>query len=238
MVAEPEGNNGMALVLSPLEGAYRRLRAVPLLGRRRRGRLIVANQSNSARAESFRLLALKLQAQFPDEANRALLVMSARPDDGRSVVAANLAVALAAVAGSVIAVDASRDGRSELAQLLTDEGRAASAVDVPAAGRKPIRPTSFPGVWLTSAPWPPDDGSGLRAGAADVVDQVRSEAEWTIIDCPPCLTSSDAFFWARQIPNVVYVIRGKSHDLTPHREILAQLDDLSARVLGVVLNEG
>jgi Mrp family chromosome partitioning ATPase len=238
MGAEPEGNNGMAQVLSPLEGAYRRLRAVPLLGKRRRGGLVVANQSNSARAESFRLLALKLHAQFPDEEHRALLVMSARPDDGRPVVSANLAVALAAVAGSAIVVDASRDGRNELTRLLTDEGQHAGAVGAPTADRTPIRPTSFPGVWLTAAPWPPNDDPGLRPGAVDVVDQVRSEAAWTIIDCPPCRTSSDAFFWARQIPNVVYVIRGKGHDLTPHREILAQLDDLSARVLGVVLNEG
>jgi Mrp family chromosome partitioning ATPase len=195
--------------------------------------------------EAFRLLALNVHDLLPPEGRRAIVVMSVLPGDGRSTVAANLAIALAQFAGEVLLVDGANDGSSGLSGLLPDVSVPRSTAHLPEAIREQALATSHPGVWLMPLSGPPlpngSDSTSLPASSAGGHVRVLEEAgRWsmlTVIDSPACLTSSEGFFLARWAGNVLFVVRGPVTDLKVHQQAIDQLQRFSVRVLGTVFNE-
>ncbi|TME44663.1 MAG: CpsD/CapB family tyrosine-protein kinase [Chloroflexi bacterium] len=168
--------------------------------------------------ESFRLLALNLQRLVGPEAQRSIVVMSPFPSDGRSLVSASLASALADLIPPVLLVDADPAG---------------SGVEL---NRQPVRPDGSLSVLV-----PARNG---RRPIATFLDEVRravaeaaEEGATVVIDTPACTTSSIAFFMAPLATGVLYVARKRPHENGIHHDIRGQLDLLGARVLGVVFNE-
>ena len=64
-------------------------------GAKSRGKLVTLAAPFSSAAEVYRMIRLHLEAGTDDGPIRTLIVSSARPGEGKSITAANLAVALA-----------------------------------------------------------------------------------------------------------------------------------------------
>jgi Mrp family chromosome partitioning ATPase len=170
--------------------------------------------------ETFRLLALNVDRLLAELAPRSILVLSARSDDGRSLVATSLAAALAEICPRVLLVKAdpigSEDGLDPKLSHSTEKG------------------------WLRVA-----DCS--RPGAASQIDFVASvtavieeglrQGATVVVDAPACTTSTVAFHLAQSIGGVLYLARQRAENPDIHHDIRAQLDMLGANILGVVFNE-
>ncbi len=176
--------------------------------------------------ESFRLLALNVRRLLGEGTAWSVVVLSARPKEGRSTTAATLARALSRLAPPVVLIDADPDG-SGLSDIVPDwhEGEEAWGGKPRLQFVNPWFPTGTPETYLDR----------VQDAIQDAVDAGAK----VVIDAPACATSSAGFYLATTANGVLYVTRpNATKDGSMHGEVRAQLDLLRARVLGVVVNEG
>jgi polysaccharide biosynthesis transport protein len=185
----------------------------------------VALHGSPAFNEGFRLLALNVQLLLADNVRRSIVVLSARPREGRSTTAAALAKALSRLAPPVVLIDADPDGSgpSDIVPSWKQESGDGSRPRLQFVN--PWFPTSTPETYLDRV--------------QDAVQDALDAGATVIIDAPACVTSSAAFYLATSATGVLYVTRpNATQDGSVHGDVRAQLDLLGARVLGVVVNEG
>jgi capsular exopolysaccharide synthesis family protein len=190
-------------------------------------------------AEAFRQIRAHLMFSGPLESQRTLLVTSPRPEDGKTAVAINLAVAFAQGNQRVLLVDcnfrrpdirtAFKNAHSDgLSNVLADRGPFAEVVCH----------TEVPNLdVLTSGPMPPNPAELLGSALMrELIASARKSYDRIILDGPPCLLISDALVLAMQADAVVLVARAGSSSKGALRRAREQLGKINARVIGAVLN--
>ena len=177
------------------------------------------------------------------DAPRTILVTSPGPGDGKTTVAANLAVALARRGRRcvVLSCDLRRPKIHRLFGVPNDAGFA-EALE-PGTPTPILRPYVVPAtnilrVWVVpSGPPPPDPGELMSSPAMRLaVEEARRVADVVVIDTAPLLTTSDAANIVAMVDAVVIVARaGRTTS-----EVAQRTTDLIARlggtITGVVLN--
>jgi len=189
--------------------------------------------------ESLRALRTNLQFMDVDNPPRRIVVTSALPGEGKSTVAANLAITLAANGEHVALVDGDlrRPTVTETMGLVPGAG----LTDV-LAGRAELievlqRAQGHPGLIVLGAGTTPPNPSELLGSARmrGVLDELAKHAI-VIIDAPPLLPVTDGAILTHQADGAILVVTvGKStYDLVD--KATAALDKVRGRVLGMVLN--
>jgi Mrp family chromosome partitioning ATPase len=168
--------------------------------------------------ESFRLLALSID-KFVAGKQKTILVMSERRGEGRTVVAANLALAMAAERRRVVVVDAHR-GAAGVAKLL----------ELPNAGPGIQGVPDAPYVAVATL-----DSAG--SNALPLLEAVRAVSDVTVIDAPPNVGHADAFLLAANVDGIVLVVRRREQDLAAQRRTHDLLARLGTPIVAVVFND-
>jgi capsular exopolysaccharide synthesis family protein len=208
---------------------------------------ISASEPRSPVAEAFRSLRTSLQFTGRNGSIRSILLTSPSPGEGKSLVAANLAVVLAQSHNQVILVDAdlrrptihgifalhNRRGVSNLFYQLGErrDGKAGLASS--------LQNTAVPGLKvLTSGRLPPNPAELLASEAmGELLDLVRQNADYLVIDSPPLLAVTDAAVLAPRVDGVLLVIKPGATKLAAAKDAADQLRQVCANLLGVVLND-
>lgn len=197
----------------------------------------VANAPDSRAAEAFRLVMAAVESQLhrpgssrqgPRE--RMVLVTSAAPQDGRSTLVANMAIAAARSGRRVLVLDADFLNHG-VTQILLPGGQPRAGITEVVIGAASldaaVEPTQVvPGIELYvlargSELMPAQDVFGSRE-AADLLDAVREQYDLIVVDSPPLLSVGYATTLARLSDGVVVVV--------PHRSQVAQLEELNRRL--------
>lgn len=190
--------------------------------------------------ESFRnlrssLLYLDKQVPYP----RRLLITSSVPNDGKSLVAANLAVSLALSGSRVLLVDADlRKGhmherfglQSEkgLGQMLTQRLNWHTLVLDTQVEKLKLLPRGTPEKNATEYFFSSD--------METFVNQASAEFDFVIVDTPPVMAADDAASLAPRMDGVLFVVRAEATSARIARAAINLLVQRKARVLGLVLN--
>ncbi|MCO5171477.1 MAG: polysaccharide biosynthesis tyrosine autokinase, partial [Planctomycetes bacterium] len=177
------------------------------------------------------------------ERTRKLVVTSALPGDGKTMVALNLAIALAQLGKRVLLVDADMrrprlsgllgvDGVSPgLSTLLAGEEELAR-VDV---APRPVLECETLAV-LPSGPVPPNPAdllNGERMSA--LLEACEQRFDWVILDAPPAALA-DPTILATHVKSVLFVVRSFRTPRELARRACQGIGAVGARVVGVVLN--
>src|SRR5207248_5843576 len=72
---------------------------------------------------------------------------------------------------------------------------------------------------------------------ADVMSQLAENADFVLIDSPPCLLYADAVVLSPLTDGVLYVVRSGPQDKAAQKRVHKQLQQAKARILGVVFND-
>jgi capsular exopolysaccharide synthesis family protein len=228
----------------PFLGAIARFR-IPQEERGRGGELLVQVQPHSPEAEVFRAIRTSIMAARSELPSKALLLTSATPGEGKTMVAANLAVALAQAGRKVLLVDADmrkpRLGKifpidSEgpglegpgLVQLLRQEASLDEAVRPTEVERLSLLPCS------TTPTYPSEllESEQLTAFIASA----KERYDFVLFDSPPLMAVTDAAVLASRVDGVVLVVKSDAIPREQLRQALAMLADVKATVVGGVLN--
>jgi len=199
----------------------------------------VRDAPRSMVAEAFRHIRTNLQFSSPADRQRTLVVTSPRPNDGKTTVACNLAVAVAQAGRRVLLVDANFRRPSVhrhfkglnpkgLSNILIGDGSLGSYVLVSETpglsviGSGPPAPN--PGELLGSELW-----RGFIQDAMSSYDQI-------IIDTAPVLLATDASVLATGVDGVILVVRANESSRGVARRACNLVTDVGGHLFGVVLN--
>ncbi|MBO0980969.1 polysaccharide biosynthesis tyrosine autokinase [Microbacterium sp. SD291] len=187
--------------------------------------------------EALRVLRTNLQFMDVDQPPRIIVVTSALPGEGKSTVAANLALTLAAAGAPVVLVDGDLR-RPTVAKTMGLPG-GAGVTDV-LAGRADIQDVAQRGpsnlVVLTAGTIPPNPSEILGSERMRQLLADLAVHATVIVDAPPLLAVTDGAVLTHQADGALLVVSaGKTtYDLVERS--LASLEKVRGRVLGVVLN--
>jgi hypothetical protein len=223
----------MSIAIPSAPGTERRRKRLGFFGPASAEQPLISSDASSPFAESFRLLALNIQTLLSFDARKALVVMSGYAKDGRSVVAANLALALAEQ-HDVLLIDERRRafaGGGSLTEIFRS-GAVPKDTMIPGDLQRSIVSTTHPRISIMPRIV---DAAGDDVEAA--IGRASDAGVYTIIDTPPALTASDAFAEAQMAGNALYVVRGATTDLEAHRRVREQLERLNVNILGILVNE-
>jgi capsular exopolysaccharide synthesis family protein len=201
-------------------------------------RLVTVSNSDSPAAEAFRLLSVRLRHLRRDRNLKKVLITSTIPQEGKSMVSANLACALASSTRRktlLLEGDVRRPSLSKVFGL----GHHAGLCEWLEGGRSlasSIYRLEPGGIWLFPAGNVPANPLELLESTKlpALIEELAASFDWVIIDSPPVLPLADTSIWTRQADGILIVTR---QGTTQKRHLQRGLEALeSKKVIGAVLN--
>ncbi|EMQ99561.1 polysaccharide biosynthesis tyrosine autokinase [Paeniglutamicibacter gangotriensis] len=191
-------------------------------------------------AEALRELRTNLTYVDVDKPARVILVTSSVPGEGKSSVAANLAIAIASTGRPTILIDADlrRPVVTDIFGLpggagLTDVLSQQATLDDVLQPYGPIPTLSI----LAGGRIPPNPSELLGSQAMlSLLDDLSRDA-LVLIDAPPLLPVTDAAVLANFVDGVLVAVKADSTSTDEVAKSLGNLDKVGANVLGFVLNQ-
>ena len=225
---------------------------VPVIGtlpiddvlRKSEGRLIATTSANAKNphlrlAEAHRELRTNIQFLNIDNPPKLIVMTSPVPQDGKSTVSANLALAIAESGKRVILVDADLrrptvadtfglTGTAGLTDVIVGKVKIVEALQ-----RSPLNSQLFV---LPAGTLPPNPSELLGSQVLyDLLHQLAEHAT-VILDAPPLLPVTDsAILAARNDGAVIVISAGKTH-IEELEKALANIKKVNGKVLGVIIN--
>lgn len=200
-------------------------------------------------AEAFRVVQANSRFFDPGHDVRSIIVTSAGPEEGKSTLAWNLAVAAATGGQRVLLIEADlrrpslarRHGLEDnggLVELLSEDREiedVAQHVSVDAAGNG-HQPTAD--LQVVTAGRNPANPSGLIASdrMRGVIARAEADYDLVVLDTPPVAVISDAIPLLREVGGVIVVSYLGRSTREGMDALLTQLRHLDVRVLGLVVN--
>jgi capsular exopolysaccharide synthesis family protein len=204
-------------------------------------------------AEAYRALRANLQYLAVQRPLQTILITSASPEQGKTSVTANLAVAIARSGASTIAIEGDLR-RPRLAETFGVDGRGAGltgllvgsrdmkdamvGIPVPAVGADRSKTQAGQLAVLTSGHLPPNPSELLSSAQMEaLLGRLRSMYEYVLIDSPPLLLVADALGIARMVDGVVLVARRNEATRDDARETRALVERLGIHLVGTVMTD-
>lgn len=201
--------------------------------------LVTLSQPRSPASEAYRTLRTNLQFVSLDRPLKTLLMTSAGPEEGKSTVLANLAVAIAQGEKRVVLVDCDlrRPSLHSLFGVDASVGLTTMMVDEKAMASPPLQDTAVDGLkLLASGPLPPSPSDLLGSQRMDqVLASLRERADLVLLDAPPVLAVSDAAVLATKVDGVLLVVSSGHTRRDSIQTAKAKLEQVNARIIGAVL---
>jgi capsular exopolysaccharide synthesis family protein len=201
-------------------------------------RLVCVTDKESLAAEKFRFLSVRLRQLKQSRPLKKVLVTSTIPEEGKSMVAANLACTLARRTQQKTLLLDGDLRRPTLAQLF-GLGKIPGLCEWLQGERGPM--TSIyhlegPGLWLLPAGNAPRNPLELMQSGrlSALLGQLEAWFDWIVIDSPPVLPLADTSVWARMADGILLVVR---QGTTEKKQLLRGLEAIEpAKLLGALLN--
>lgn len=201
------------------------------------GRLVFFTDPDSLPAEKFRFLGVRLRQIRQTRPLKKVLVTSSIPEEGKSLVSANLAGVLARRKQKVLLIEG--DLRRPVLAQQFGLGRLAGLGEWLQGNRETVsniyRLSDF-NFWMMPAGNPPANPLELMQSGnlSRLMSHIGDMFDWIIVDSPPLLPLADTTVWGRVTDGTLLVARvGKTQKAQLQRTLdLVRKSDL----LGVVLN--
>ncbi len=205
----------------------------------RKLRLAVGKGVPFAYSEAYKSLRTNLNFIASTEDIKSIVVTSAIPKESKSNVAVNLAMTLATEGKKVILVDC--DFRQPALNHYLKLGRHHKGFTDVLIGRVELKDaiTTFKDAKisvLTAGSIPPNPSEMLaQKKTKSIIDALKENFDYVIIDAPPVTVVTDAAILSTYVDGVVFVVRSKYAPIETLQLAKKKLDDVNARILGVVL---
>ena len=201
--------------------------------------LITHHYPKSPEAEAFKVLRTNLQFLGMNKEIRSIAFTSSGPDEGKSTVLANLAVALAQTGKKILVIDA--DLRLPVQHKIFTRLNAVGLTNVLAENAdldECIRETKSEGVYLlSSGPIPPNPAELLASERMTcLIKKLTERFDYVLVDTPPVLAVTDAVLLSVKVDGIILVAVSGRTRIDRAKEAKEHLVRAKARILGVVLN--
>jgi len=210
------------------------LRVSPPVG----SHLVSVLDSESPAGEAFHLLGVRLRHMRRQRPLKKVLITSSIPQEGKSLVAANLACTLALRTQQKVLLlegDVRRPTQSKIFGIPSKAG-ICEWLNGERALVKSMYKLDGPGIWILPAGQATGESLDLlQSGRAiPLMEQLTDWFDWVVIDSPPILPLADTSVWTNMADGILLVAR---QGITQKRQLKRGLEALgNQKVIGAVLN--
>ena len=189
--------------------------------------------------EAYQTLRTALLFGRKGDAGQVVLVTGTTPQEGKTTTLLNLAKLLAVSGENTVILDG--DLRRPMLHQRLGLQRDPGVTDFFTLGadlNSLLRATSVKNLFaLTAGPLPPSPPALLaRADVGTLLEQLRRQFRWVLVDSPPLASVTDAILLARHADLTMLVVQHDKVDKKVVKRNLATLRKSTASVFGVVLN--
>lgn len=190
-------------------------------------------------AESYRAVRTALYFSTHYREHNVIQVTGPNKEDGKSTLAANLAICVAQTGKTVLLVDA--DFRRPTVHKLFGLGNESGLSTVIKGGAEipdVVQKTKVENLSVLVAGPKPNNPAELLTSPRfkELIDLIRERFDFVIFDSPPVLAVTDASVIAARVDGVLMGIQITRNGRPTAKEAVEKLDAIGARILGVVVN--
>ena len=204
--------------------------------------LLMNVDGRSPLAEAYRHLRTSVLLSTAGRAPKSLLVTSSLPGEGKTTTAVNTAISLAQTGASVVIIDADmrrprlqsifampgQEGLSSILSSDVSEDEMLSMITTDEASGLNV---------LTSGPIPPNPAELLGSDQMRrLLAALQASYSHVVVDSPPVSSFTDGVLISTMVDGVLLVVHGGRSSRHIVRRSKQLLNDVGAKVLGVVLN--
>lgn len=195
-----------------------------------------------AATEAYKLLRTNIIFSFSDEGEGHVIgISSSVQSEGKSSTACNTAYVLTEVGKSVLLLEADLRRPTLATKLGLQKGPGLSNLLVTRSDYKEVLQQNplCPGMHvITCGNIPPNPSELLTSNRmAKLMEQLKADYDYIILDLPPITAVSDALAASKYIDGMIMVVRGGVSDQKMLAESLRQLEMVDVRVLGFVYRD-
>ena len=202
--------------------------------------LVCMLRPKSMEAEAYRGVRTQLYFSTQGRGHQVIQLTSPNPGDGKSTLAANLAVTIAQSGKSVVLMDC--DFRKPRVHKIFGIDQVESGLSSVVAGTatvaKALRRSKVENLDLMPCGPRPENPAELLTSRrfGELLGELRESYDFVLVDTPPMLAVTDPGAVAPQVDGVIMVFRMSKAARPAAEETRGQLAALGANVLGVVVN--
>jgi capsular exopolysaccharide synthesis family protein len=202
--------------------------------------ILISDDVPASFSESIKSVRTNVLFSSAETGSKAISVTSAGPGEGKSVIAANLAVALAQTGLRVLVIDADmrRPRVHENFGVAQEPGLSNLLVGDCKPSETLRRSPAAANLWiLPSGLIPPNPAELLGSKRfEEYLKTLAEQFDWVIIDSPPVLAVADASVVANIASGVIFVVGAEQTTRQAARAAIDQLHAVKAHIIGGVLN--
>ena len=205
--------------------------------------LLMNVDGRSPLAESYRHLRTSVLLSTAGRAPRSLLVTSSLPGEGKTTTAVNTAVSLAQTGASVVIIDADmRRPRLRSIFGLSDRPGLSSILSSELSEAEVLAMVTHEEATdlhvLTAGPIPPNPAELLGSDQMRrLLATLQSQFNHVVVDSPPVSSFTDGVLISTMVDGVLLVVHGGKSSRHVVKRSRQLLQDVGAKIFGVVLNK-
>jgi capsular exopolysaccharide synthesis family protein len=233
------GENEVAKYLGiPFLGLVSKMRVPP---GEDKSSLVTVNSPDSHFSECLRNICTNIAFSLVDPAKNSVLVTSTNPAEGKSLIAANLAILISQYERKVLLIDADlrRPKIHDFFGIKFKEPGLSNLVTQVSEDRECIRNTHLEMLDVLPAGYLPPNPVALLSSERfrELIHRLKMQYEFIIIDSPPVLSATDASVTGVVADGVVLVIEASRTKRDHAARAVKQLRLVKAEILGAILNK-
>lgn len=226
------------MLLTPILGTISRIAKIEDYSHKA---LIAVTDPRSPDVESLRRLRTNLRFADVDANLHTMAITSANSNEGKSVIAANLAVVMAQAGLSVVLVDADmrKPKQHHIFELSRGPGLSDALYNESFEGLEMLlQPTAVPNLQLLTAGRKAPNPAELLGSRRmqQLLATLREQVDFVLLDTPPILAVSDSQVIGTQIDGSMLILDTQKTTRKMARMAVEALDQVNARLLGVTIN--
>ncbi len=209
--------------------------------------LIAQKDPKSPVSEVFRTLRTNIQFMSTNKKLQTLLITSTFPDEGKSLVASNLAITFAQAGNKVILIDADmRKGRQfKIFDVLPKPGLSnyLSGIDVQNPNdiniSEYVQKTNVENLLIMTAGNIPPNPSELLVSPqmTRLLEDLKEVCDIIIIDGTPCELVTDSVILSRIVDSTVIITAHKETKRDSLARVIKSIKNVGGNIAGVVVNK-
>ncbi|MBW2262436.1 MAG: polysaccharide biosynthesis tyrosine autokinase, partial [Deltaproteobacteria bacterium] len=201
--------------------------------------LFVHKNPSSAVAECVRSIRTNILFMSPDKAISRIMVTSPGPQEGKTTLVLNLAIAMAQSGSRVLVVDTDlrRPRVHKAFGFPNDKGITSTLMGVHPL-EETIRETEVENLFiLPCGPIPPNPAELIHTDKfSALVEELSVRFDRVIFDSPPVTAVTDAAILVHQVDGAILILRPLQTHKSAAKQAKRSLTDVGGRILGAVFN--